>query len=120
MFSLDWFPISTFNVSVICLVYKSIDYVKLVWSSFNKHTENAEPFSIKDYRETADAVAKSAEELKELVAKIQVLADGKNLEALIDHIVWRAVLLLAMALLLSFLYRLAIGRLKKSPGTTQK
>ena len=40
--NLDWFPISTFRVSVVCLVYKSIDYIKLVWGSFNKHTKNAD------------------------------------------------------------------------------
>ena len=89
-------------------------------SSPAKSSENAEPFRIEDYQETAEAVTKAAEELKELAAEIQILADGKNLESLVDHIVWRAALLLALVLLLSFFYRLAIGRLKKSGRATQK
>jgi len=43
-FSIDWFPLSHFNISVVCLIYKSTKYIDFVWNSFNKYTkkENVE------------------------------------------------------------------------------
>mgnify|MGYP005849262993 CR=1 FL=1 len=40
-FDIDWFPLSTFKVSVVCLIYKSVDYINFVWNSFNKYTKDA-------------------------------------------------------------------------------
>lgn len=40
-FSSDWFPISTLKVTVVCLIYKSIEYAKFVLDSFNRHTSGA-------------------------------------------------------------------------------
>ena len=40
-FDIDWFPLSVFNVSVICLIYKSTKYADFVWNSFNKYTKDA-------------------------------------------------------------------------------
>ena len=41
-FSRDWFPLSTLKVVVVCLIYKSINYLEFVLNSFNRHTTNAE------------------------------------------------------------------------------
>ena len=41
-FSRDWFPMSVFRITVVCLIYQSIDYLKFVLNSFNKYTKNAE------------------------------------------------------------------------------
>ncbi|TRZ50018.1 MAG: glycosyltransferase, partial [Dehalococcoidia bacterium] len=38
----DWFPLSCSKVSVICLVYKSTEYIDFVWQSFKKYTKNAD------------------------------------------------------------------------------
>lgn len=40
-FSRDWFPPSTFKITVVCLIYKSIGYAKFVRDSFYKYTGNA-------------------------------------------------------------------------------
>lgn len=37
-FSRDWLPTTAIRISVICLIYKSIDYAKLVFTSFTKYT----------------------------------------------------------------------------------
>jgi glycosyltransferase involved in cell wall biosynthesis len=37
-FSKDWFPMSALKISVICLIYKSIEYTNFVLQSFSKHT----------------------------------------------------------------------------------
>lgn len=37
--SIDWFPLSTLKVTVVCLIYKSIGYANFVLNSFNKHTK---------------------------------------------------------------------------------
>ncbi len=39
-FTRDWLPPSTFKISVICLIYKSIDYANFVFNSFSKYTDN--------------------------------------------------------------------------------
>ena len=36
-FSRDWFPLSTLKISVICLIYKSIEYANFVLNSFEKY-----------------------------------------------------------------------------------
>lgn len=41
-FDIDWFPLSTFKVLVVCLIYKSIGYINFVWNSFNKYTGDAD------------------------------------------------------------------------------
>ena len=38
-FSRDWFPMSSLKISVVCLIYKSINYADFVLNSFKKHTE---------------------------------------------------------------------------------
>lgn len=40
-FDIDWFPLSAFKVSVVCLIYKSISYIDFVWNSFHKYTKDA-------------------------------------------------------------------------------
>lgn len=40
-FSRDWLPFSTFKITVICLIYKSISYAKFVHDSFYKYTRAA-------------------------------------------------------------------------------
>lgn len=42
--SIDWLPLSSLKVSVVCLIYKSTKYADFVWDSFNKYTnsKNAE------------------------------------------------------------------------------
>jgi len=42
LIDIDWFPISTFRVSVVCLVYQSTGYINFVWNSFKKYTKDAE------------------------------------------------------------------------------
>lgn len=37
-FSRDWFPLSTMKITVVCLIYKSIEYANFVLNSFNNHT----------------------------------------------------------------------------------
>ena len=41
-FSRDWYPLSTFKVVVVCLIYKSTKYLEFVLNSFNRHTTDAE------------------------------------------------------------------------------
>jgi len=43
---IDWFPISTFRVSVVCLVYQSTGYINFIWNSFKKYTKGAKIFFI--------------------------------------------------------------------------
>ncbi|MDE1877949.1 MAG: glycosyltransferase [Thaumarchaeota archaeon] len=40
-FSRDWYPPSTFKISVVCLIYKSVGYAKFVYESFHKYTKGA-------------------------------------------------------------------------------
>lgn len=40
-FSRDWLPPSTFKITVICLIYKSVGYAKFVQESFYKYTRGA-------------------------------------------------------------------------------
>ncbi|MCX6737836.1 MAG: glycosyltransferase family A protein [Candidatus Parcubacteria bacterium] len=42
VFKQDWFPLSMFNITVVCLIYQSIGYINFVWNSFNKYTKDAE------------------------------------------------------------------------------
>lgn len=41
-FSRDWLPPSTFKITVVCLIYKSIGYAKFVQESFYKYTRDAD------------------------------------------------------------------------------
>ena len=59
-FNIDWLPLSTFKVSVVCLIYKSKGYANFVWNSFNKYTKDAKFLFIAN-----DATEKVKQYLKE-------------------------------------------------------
>ena len=56
----DWLSLSTFKVSVVCLIYKSTGYIDFVWDSFQKYTTNADFLFV-----TNDATDKIKNYLKE-------------------------------------------------------
>jgi|TARA_B100000315_G_scaffold259901_1_gene317963 hypothetical protein len=41
-FEIDWFPITSLRITVVCLIFRSIEYLKFVMKSFNRHTNFAE------------------------------------------------------------------------------
>jgi hypothetical protein len=40
--NIDWFPLSTLKVAVVCLIYQSTGYIDFVWNSFKQYTQNAD------------------------------------------------------------------------------
>lgn len=83
-FSRDWLPLSTLKITVVCLIYKSIGYIKFVLNSFNKYTKNAEFLFIAN-----DATDKVKKFLKE--NKINHLVfENKNKEEHYLNRVYRA------------------------------
>jgi len=90
------------------------------------------PFDINDYARTAEALTRSSEELRALLAEVRAFVEGDSLEgglsrmdtltasalgrtttearAVIDHLTWRTVQICGLVFVLTLLYRLAASR----------
>jgi len=87
-----------------------------------KALEPAKPFDILEYRDTIEAAAKTANELRELAIEIRALAEPGFIDAtlgqtsrqargLTDYIFWRAALLAVLVFALALAYRILVMRL---------
>jgi hypothetical protein len=93
-----------------------------------KTIEPAKPFDILEYRDTIEAAAKTANELRELAVEIRTLAEPDFIDAtlgqttkqargLTNYIFWRAALLAVLVFALALVYRIIINRVT---GTQSK
>lgn len=89
-----------------------------------KTTKPARPFDILEYRDTIEAAAKTANELRELAIEIRTLAEpdfvdatlgqtSKQARSLTNYIFWRAALLAVLVFVLALAYRIVINRVTR-------